>query len=141
MLSSTQVLVTRRPRRALAFAACAALLAVGTILLSATSLDAAEADEVRFSEAEIAAILSHGPWPMPWTPDPSNRASGNAVAVDLGEQFFFDKRLSIDGTIACATCHEFDQRWIDRRARAVGRQPLDRNTPHLNNVLLHRWFG
>ncbi len=96
---------------------------------------------VEFTEAEIATILSHGPWPAPWQPDPSNRASGNGAAIYLGERLFFDKRLSADGSLSCGQCHLPDLRWTDGRTQALGRLRLDRNTPHLNNVRLNRWFG
>ncbi len=96
---------------------------------------------VEFTEAEIATIVSHGPWPAAWKPDPSNRASGNGTAIYLGERLFFDKRLSADGSLSCGQCHLPDLRWTDGRAQALGRQRLDRNTPHLNNVRLNRWYG
>lgn len=31
---------------------------------------------------------------------------GSAERVKLGETLFFDKRLSADGTVSCATCHD-----------------------------------
>ena len=96
---------------------------------------------VEFTEAEIATIVSHGPWPAPWKSDPSNRASGNGTAIYLGERLFFDKRLSADGNLSCGQCHLPDLRWTDGRTQALGRQRLDRNTPHLNNVRLNRWYG
>ena len=37
-----------------------------------------------FSAAERRAIESHGPWPPAFVADPSNRASGNKDAVELG---------------------------------------------------------
>ncbi len=96
---------------------------------------------VEFSDAEIQGILSHGPWPPPWRPDPSNRVSGNGAAIYLGERLFFDKRLSAEGSLSCGQCHLPDLRWTDGLAQARGRERLDRNTPHLNNVRLNRWFG
>lgn len=96
---------------------------------------------VKFTEAEIAAILTHGPWPVPWQKDPSNRVSGVAHAIDFGERLFFDRRLSADGKVACVTCHAQERRWTDGAAQAFGRARVDRNTPHLTNVRLNRWFG
>ncbi|MSQ19274.1 MAG: hypothetical protein EXR39_06865 [Betaproteobacteria bacterium] len=77
----------------------------------------------------------------PWQADASNRVSGNSAAIYLGERLFFDKRLSADDTLSCGQCHTPDLRWTDERTRAVGRAVLDRNTPHLDNVRLNRWFG
>jgi hypothetical protein len=33
-----------------------------------------------FSDAEIRAILAHGPWPTPIVTDPSHRVSGTRAA-------------------------------------------------------------
>src|SRR5260370_147879 len=57
-----------------------------------------------FTDSEIRIILSHGPWPAFAPPDPSNRVSCQADAIELGTPLFFDKRLSAKGTVACATC-------------------------------------
>jgi cytochrome c peroxidase len=61
------------------------------------------AGEVQFTEAEVRAVLAHGPWPAPLTIDPTNRASGRDAAIELGERLFFDTRLSINGRFSCAT--------------------------------------
>jgi cytochrome c peroxidase len=94
-----------------------------------------------FSEAETRAILRHGPWPAPWTRDPSNRVSGNAQAIELGEKLFFDPRLSPSGKVLCATCHAPFRAWQDGRARAVGLAEVERNTQTLLDVRYQRWFG
>src|SRR5687767_2492365 len=39
-----------------------------------------------FSREEIARILQHGPWPPSLRPDASNRVSGKAAAIALGEK-------------------------------------------------------
>lgn len=94
-----------------------------------------------FTSTEKARILQFGPWPMAWTPDPSNRVSGKPAAVALGRALFFDPRLSGTGTAACATCHEAERLFTDGRSRGLGFVDLDRNTPSLVNVRLNRWFG
>ena len=40
--------------------------------------------------------------------------------VELGRLLFFDPRLSGDGTISCASCHQPKQAFSDGRGRAVG---------------------
>ena len=40
--------------------------------------------------------------------------------VALGEKLFFDKRLSLDGNISCASCHMPQQAFSDRRAVSLG---------------------
>ena len=41
-----------------------------------------------FTESEIKQILSHGPWGGFAPPDPTNRASGNRQAIELGMHLF-----------------------------------------------------
>lgn len=56
---------------------------------------------------------------------------------ELGERMFFDKRLSIDGTVSCASCHIPEQAFTDtRQATSIGINgtPLPRNAPTLLNV-------
>ena len=96
---------------------------------------------VHFSEPEIARILQHGPWPPASVPDPSNRVSGRAEAIEFGTLLFFDPRLSRDGKSSCATCHRPELGFADGKKRGVGFAELDRNTPALLNVRQNRWFG
>jgi len=101
----------------------------------------AGAQLVDFTEAETRAILRHGPWPAPWSPDPSNRVSGKPEAIELGEHLFFEPRLSPSGKVLCATCHAPFRGWQDARARAFGLAETDRNTQSLFNLRHQRWFG
>ena len=54
----------------------------------------------------------------------------------LGEALFHDKRLSIDGSLACASCHERDKGFADGKAQGLGvpGRPLKRHTPTLWNL-------
>ena len=101
----------------------------------------AAAQLLEFADSELRAILRHGPWPAPWSPDPSNRVSGNPQAIVFGERLFFEPRLSPSGKVLCATCHAPYQGWQDARARAFGLAEADRNTQSLFNVRSNRWFG
>jgi len=40
--------------------------------------------------------------------------------IALGMKLFFDPRLSTDGTVACASCHNPDSAFTDGRPTAVG---------------------
>lgn len=102
---------------------------------------AAGAQLLDFSEAERRALQRHGPWPAPWTADPSNRASGLPQAIAFGERLFFDPRLSMGGKVLCATCHAPFRGWQDGRARALGLAEVERNTPSLFNLRHGRWYG
>lgn len=58
------------------------------------------------------------------------------LKVELGKKLFFDKRLSRDGTISCASCHVPDRAFSDglRLAKGVGGRSGTRNTPSLLNA-------
>jgi cytochrome c peroxidase len=110
-------------------------------LAGITQTQANEPGVIEFTEAEINRILSHGPWPMPWSPDPSNRVSGDVHAIDLGERLFFDEKLSVKGNVSCITCHIAEYNWTDGVRRNQGQSMVDRNTPTLMNMRHHRWFA
>ncbi|MBE2263094.1 MAG: hypothetical protein IAE92_10160 [Burkholderiaceae bacterium] len=122
--------------------AAAALLA-GLALLSSplawAQADAAGSGLLEFSAEEQQRILRHGPWPPPAAKDAGNRLSGNPQAIALGQQLFFDPRLSGDGNMACATCHIPAKAFTDGQDRAMGRVRLDRNTPSVWNAGHGRW--
>ncbi|MFQ5652574.1 MAG: cytochrome-c peroxidase [bacterium] len=69
-----------------------------------------------------------------------------AAKVELGRQLFFDQRLSADGTVACATCHNPLLGFTDGKSVATGIEQQEgvRNTPTLINRLFGRsqfWDG
>lgn len=90
---------------------------------------------------EIGAVARHGPWPPPAPRDPSNRLSGSEAGIVLGEYLFNEARLSGDGRMSCATCHQEGRDWSDGQPRGQGRVALDRRTPSLWNVGYAHWFG
>lgn len=62
--------------------------------------------------------------------------------VGLGKKLFFDKRLSIDNTVACATCHQPDRAFTDNLSLSTGvfgRKSM-RNAPSLINVAYQPHF-
>jgi cytochrome c peroxidase len=63
----------------------------------------------------------------------------SAEKVALGHQLFMDKRLSVDGTRSCYSCHQNELGNADGRKLALGPgdKPLTRNTPTIWNVGLH----
>ena len=62
-----------------------------------------------------------------------------AEKINLGKQLYFDKRLSADGTVACATCHAPDKGFSDGRPTSTGikGQVGGRNAP----VTINRLFS
>jgi len=68
-----------------------------------------------------------------------------AEKIALGQALYFEKRLSTDGTISCATCHDPRTGFADRRGKAtssgVGEQLGTRNAPTtLNAAFLAKQF-
>ena len=70
----------------------------------------------------------------------------NTAKADIGEQLFFDTRLSRDNSIACATCHQLDTGGDDNLAKGIsisGESQLF-NTPSIFNALYNfrqNWAG
>ncbi|HLX81341.1 MAG TPA: cytochrome c peroxidase [Burkholderiales bacterium] len=114
---------------------------LATLAWLASPAGAAAEDPPLFTQSEIRAILTLGPWPEPDKPDPGNRVSGKAEAIEFGERLFFDTRLSGSGKFACATCHVPERNWTDNRVRGAAAAEVDRNTPTLMNARLGRSFG
>ena len=52
--------------------------------------------------------------------DPSNRYADNPEAAELGRALFFDQRMSANGEVACASCHDPDHAFTDDRPVGVG---------------------
>ena len=129
-------------KRRIAIRAARAAIGAACVLLAGTS--AAQQDLAAkpvFTDSEIKIILSHGPWPALAPPDPSNRVSGQPDAIEFGTRLFFDQRLSVKGTVACASCHVPERNWSDNLRRGVGMSEVDRNTPTLMNLAASRWYG
>ena len=96
---------------------------------------------VEFTQAERKAIANHGPWPPPLARDTSNVHSGRSAAIAFGRKLFFDPRLSLGQTHACASCHGPELAWTDGLPKSAGRELLDRNAPTIANSRFERWFG
>jgi len=75
-------------------------------------------------------------FPVPRVPD-TNPMS--AAKVELGRLLFYDKRLSGNGTQACAGCHHQDKAFTDGRALAIGStgEGHPRSAQPLMNVAYH----
>jgi len=90
-------------------------------------------DQVGFSAALTASVIPPG---SPLTP----------ATVALGEKLFFESRLSGDGTVACATCHDPARAFTDGRPVSIGIHGRvgQRNAPTILNALYNKtqfWDG
>jgi len=66
--------------------------------------------------------------------------------IALGMRLFFDGRLSADGTVACATCHDPSRAFTDGRSVSIGIKGRagQRNAPTILNALYNKtqfWDG
>jgi cytochrome c peroxidase len=93
----------------------------------------------------LAMVMSAGAWLPPpplgldiYMPVPENNPLTRDKVL-LGRQLFFDKRLSRDMTLACASCHEPERAFSDGRAVARGINGAEgsRNAP----ALINRGYG
>ena len=68
-------------------------------------------------------------------PAPSDNPQ-NAEKIALGRKLFFDKRLSLDGSISCASCHDPQKAFSDQRTKSIGinGQLSERNAPSILNA-------
>lgn len=59
-----------------------------------------------------------------------------AEKVELGKMLYFDKRLSRNNSMSCATCHDPENGWADGRKRAIGfaGHELGRHSPSVLNT-------
>jgi cytochrome c peroxidase len=75
---------------------------------------------------------------------PDNPQTTEKIA--LGQKLFFDGRLSADGTMACATCHDPARAFTDGRPVSIGihGRAGQRNAPTILNALYNKaqfWDG
>ncbi|HXF62453.1 MAG TPA: cytochrome-c peroxidase [Caldilineaceae bacterium] len=94
-----------------------------------------------WSEEEIATLRSLwlGSLP-PLSPDPSNRYGDDPRAAALGQQLFFDTRLSSNGQVSCATCHVPALGFQDGKPLGEGVGQTSRRTMPLAGVAYSPWL-
>ena len=92
---------------------------------------------------DLLAALDPPPLGLPALPVPADNPLG-AAGVALGRKLFYDRRLSLNGTISCAMCHIPEQGFTSNEiATAVGFEgrTVKRNAPSLYNAAyLERLF-
>ncbi len=106
---------------------------------------------------EIQKLLANRESHTPFVPEAPLGLSGlgdfipsdnpmTLAKVELGRQLYFDPRLSLDGTISCATCHHPALGWTDNMPVSAGieGQTGGRSAPTVLNRLLGKsqfWDG
>jgi cytochrome c peroxidase len=72
--------------------------------------------------------------------DPSNAVADDGDAARLGQWLFFDPSLSLDGTIACASCHRPDHGFSDPVPLSTALDQVGRHTQPVWNTANNEWF-
>jgi cytochrome c peroxidase len=75
----------------------------------------------------------------PLPADPSNRVADDKRAAEFGQRLFFDKRLSSNGEVACATCHLPGKLFQDGTPLAKGVGTTDRRTMSVIGTARSPW--
>ena len=115
---------------------CAAVLAAATLLCGWV------ANAQRPAPRKPGVAIPLGLLPFEWPSD--NPYS--AEKAELGRLLYFDKRLSKDGTISCASCHSPEHGYTDGspNSEGIGGQHGDRSAPTVLNraySLAQFWDG
>lgn len=106
------------------------------ILLAGTAAFAAATDNTEPWAQRAAERARSGHAGLPPLPE-SATAKLTPAAVALGRKIFFDRRLSLNGTISCGMCHVPEQAFANNElATAVGFEgrTVKRNSPTLINI-------
>ncbi|MCC7013307.1 MAG: cytochrome-c peroxidase [Planctomycetes bacterium] len=125
-------------------------------LVSSSSDDRAQPGTLSFDEIEarLAAPGAHVAF-VPTEPLGISTRFASVIPLDnpltpakveLGRQLYFDKRLSLDQTVSCATCHDPQKGWTDNLPVSSGikGQKGGRSAPTVINRLLGKsqfWDG
>jgi cytochrome c peroxidase len=76
----------------------------------------------------------------PLPTDPTNAVADDPRAAVLGQRLFFDPRLSANGRIACAHCHQPVRRFTDGLPRAIAIGTTARNTQSIVGSAYSPWL-
>ena len=121
-------------------------LFVSLILLLSSASVFADSKQIIGDYTVEAGHPSLANWLLPEQPPYPEGNEPTTERVALGKMLFFDPRLSRDGNMSCATCHNPAFGWSDGQATALGvkSKVLGRATPTITNTAynsLQMWDG
>lgn len=103
--------------------------------------DNREPERPVWTEAEITVLRSLWLENLPeLQPDPSNAVADNPEAAAFGRLLFLDTRLSANGAISCATCHQPARRFTDGLPKGLAIGMSKRNTPSIVGTSYSPWL-
>jgi len=98
------------------------------------------ADTYDFTDADIAFLAGFSLEALSPLPEAkSNRLADETEAAELGQALFFDPRLSGNGQVSCATCHQPAQYFTDGLPQSQALGTTRRNAPSIPNSLHGPW--
>ncbi len=116
------------------------LLLVGVLVMALGVLTAEAQRPGRKSKgakagAKAKAALPQVPAGLPKLQIPADNPM-TPEKVQLGKMLYFDKRVSKDGTVSCATCHDPKMAWTEHEPTSTGihKQVGGRNSPTVINA-------
>lgn len=94
---------------------CLSILSLSLVVVTAGRSQAEEGSQTRGKSAARGSV----PLGLPPVPVPEDNPL-TAEKIALGKALYFDTRLSKDGTISCATCHDPETAWTEHRSTSKG---------------------
>lgn len=104
------------------------------------SLKDLKQSEINWSAAQLSTLKQLWIGNLQKKSDKSNKVSDNKEAAILGHKLFFDKNLSSNKQISCASCHQPDMFFTDGLKTAKGITLTKRNTPTIISANHSNWF-
>jgi len=95
----------------------------------------------QWSQQELAVLRSLSLQSLPpLPPAPGNAVADDPDAAELGHRLFFDTRLSANGSVSCAKCHQPEHHFTDQLPVSVGIATVDRNSMSLVGAAYSPWL-
>jgi cytochrome c peroxidase len=106
-----------------------------TVDQPSTKSTAKPAKSPRRKRSRPAGEVRPVPLGLSSVPVPADNPTTNEK-IELGRMLYFDKRVSKDGTISCATCHDPKEGWAEHEPTSTGihGQKGGRNSPTVINA-------
>ena len=94
-----------------------------------------------WTKAEITLMQSLWIEQLPGLPpDRTNAVADDPRAAELGRRLFFDTRMSANGAISCATCHQPERRFTDGLPQGQAIGTSKRNTMSIVGTAYSPWL-
>jgi cytochrome c peroxidase len=93
-----------------------------------------------FTPADLRQLKKMARLSPPPVVDPTNPVHDDPRAQLLGQRLFFDRGLSANGKISCASCHGPDTGFSVQGTHGMGLVATDRHPPTLLNVAYQQFF-